>query len=67
KQILVLVDAGGSNAYRSHMWKLKLHEQVSQKLGLTVTICHYPPGKSKESLKNNFTSRAWDHGRGVIV
>lgn len=46
-QILVLVDAGGSNAYRSHMWKLKLYEMVSQKLGLTVTVCHYPPGKSK--------------------
>lgn len=46
-QILVLVDAGGSNAYRSHMWKLKLHEHVAQSLGLTVTVCHYPPGKSK--------------------
>jgi hypothetical protein len=46
-QALVLVDAGGSNACRSHIWKLKLYEEVAKKLGLTVTVCHYPPGKSK--------------------
>jgi len=47
KEILIFVDAGGSNGYRPHMWKLKLYQEVAVKLGLTVTVCHYPPGKSK--------------------
>ena len=46
-EVLLLVDAGGSNGYRPRMWKLKLYEEVATKLGLTVTVCHYPPGKSK--------------------
>ena len=29
------------------MWKFKLFSNVSTELGLTVTVCHYPPGKSK--------------------
>ncbi len=47
KEILLLVDAGGSNGYRPRMWKLKLFEKVAIKWGVTVTVCHYPPGKSK--------------------
>ncbi len=47
KELLLLVDAGGSNGYRPRMWKFKIFEQVATQLGLTVTICHYPPGKSK--------------------
>lgn len=47
KDLLLLVDAGGSNGYRPRMWKFKLFSDVSTELGLTVTVCHYPPGKSK--------------------
>jgi len=47
EEILLLVDAGGSNGYRPRMWKFKLFTAVSMDLGLTVTVCHYPPGKSK--------------------
>ena len=47
KELLLLVDAGGSNGYRPRMWKFKLFSNVSTELGLTVTVCHYPPGKSK--------------------
>jgi len=47
KELLLLVDAGGSNGYRPRMWKFKLFEEVAIKLGLAVTVCHYPPGKSK--------------------
>ena len=45
--ILILADAGGSNGYKSNIWKLKLYEQLCQKYGLKVTVCHYPPGASK--------------------
>jgi hypothetical protein len=47
KEILILVDAGGSNGYRSRMWKAKLYELLCVKYKLKVTICHYPPGASK--------------------
>jgi hypothetical protein len=46
-QLLILADSGGSNGYRSRAWKHQLQEKVSDQLGLTVTVCHYPPGCSK--------------------
>ncbi|MCP5003863.1 MAG: hypothetical protein GY941_07915 [Planctomycetes bacterium] len=42
-----MADAGGSNGYRCRMWKFTLHEILSTKYNIKVTICHYPPGKSK--------------------
>jgi len=45
--LLILADSGGSNSYRSRIWKSRLQEILCQKHGLTVTICHYPPGASK--------------------
>lgn len=47
KEILILVDAGGSNGYRPYMWKVKLQELICNKYGIKVTVCHYPPGASK--------------------
>ena len=47
KEILILADGGGSNGYRSNMWKVKLQEILCNKYELTVTVCHYPPGASK--------------------
>lgn len=47
KQLLILADSGGSNGCRSRMWKLQLQEQLSDRYGLTVMVCHYPTGCSK--------------------
>lgn len=47
KNILILVDGGGSNGSRCHQWKIKIQEILANKYGLEVTICHYPPGASK--------------------
>jgi Rhodopirellula transposase DDE domain len=47
KQLLILADAGGSNGYRSRSFKLYLQERVSDRYGLTVSVCHYPTGCSK--------------------
>ncbi|MDH3323854.1 MAG: ISAzo13 family transposase [Flavobacteriaceae bacterium] len=47
QRILVLVDAGGSNGYRCHQWKVKLQQLICDKYGIKVTVCHYPPGASK--------------------
>ena len=46
-KILVLADAGGSNGYRPRLWKQQLQEQLADRLGLEVTVCHYPTGASK--------------------
>jgi len=45
--LLILADAGGSNSYRSRVWKYKLQKQLCDYHGLSVNICHYPPGSSK--------------------
>jgi hypothetical protein len=45
--ILILADGGGGNGSRSRAWKLNLQEKLCDRLGLTVTVCHYPPGCSK--------------------
>lgn len=46
-KLLILVDGGGSNGHRCHMWKIKIQEILCNKHNLEVTICHYPPGASK--------------------
>jgi len=46
KRLLICADAGGSNGYRSHLWKRELQKFCNQS-GFTVTICHFPPGTSK--------------------
>lgn len=45
--LLILADGGGSNGCRSRLWKQQLQERLCDELGLTVTVCHYPPGCSK--------------------
>lgn len=47
KKILILADAGGSNSYRSRLWKFELQRNLCNIHGLTITVSHYPPGASK--------------------
>jgi len=47
KEILLLCDSGGSNGYRPRFWKYALYEKIARGHGITVTVCHYPPGASK--------------------
>jgi hypothetical protein len=46
RQLLVLADAGGSNSSRSRLWKVSL-QALADTLGLTIAVCHFPPGTSK--------------------
>lgn len=46
-QLLILADGGGGNGSRARAWKLNLQEMLASRLGLTVNVCHYPPGCSK--------------------
>lgn len=45
-RLLILADGGGSNGYRPRLWKAQLQTRVADHFGLTVTVCHYPPGAS---------------------
>jgi hypothetical protein len=47
KRLLILCDAGRSNGYRPRLWKQQLQELLADRLGLAVTVCHYPSGASK--------------------
>jgi len=46
-KLLILCDAGGSNGYRPRLWKQQLQEQLADRLGIEVMVCHYPTGASK--------------------
>ncbi len=44
--LLVTADGGGSNAARSRLWKREM-QRLANETGLTITVCHFPPGTSK--------------------
>jgi hypothetical protein len=44
--LLICADSGGSNGYRSHLWKRELQQFVDRS-NLRITVCHFPPGTSK--------------------
>jgi hypothetical protein len=46
KELLVTADAGGSNGYRSRVWKSEL-QRLADATGLTIAVSHFPPGTSK--------------------
>ena len=46
KQLLITADAGGSNGYRTRLWKYQL-QKLADETGLKIAICHFPPGTSK--------------------
>src|SRR5437764_9276097 len=46
KRLLITADAGGSNSYRSRLWKVELGKLAAD-AGLDITVSHFPPGTSK--------------------
>jgi Rhodopirellula transposase DDE domain len=46
KALLITADCGGSNGVRVRLWKREL-QNLADELGLTVMVCHLPPGTSK--------------------
>lgn len=45
-RLLITADGGGSNDYRSRLWKTEL-AALATDTGLQITVCHLPPGTSK--------------------
>jgi DDE family transposase len=45
-ELLITADGGGSNGYRSRLWKIEL-QRFADRAGLTIGVSHFPPGTSK--------------------
>jgi hypothetical protein len=45
-RLLITADAGGSNGWRTRLWKVALQE-LANEIEMNVTVCHFPPGTSK--------------------
>lgn len=62
KKLLIFADAGGSNGYRSRLWKKEI-QKFANKEKLEITVCHFPPGTSKwnkiEHRLFSFISMNW--------
>jgi len=46
RDLLIVADGGGSNSARSRLWKKEL-QRLATETGLTLRVCHLPPGTSK--------------------
>jgi hypothetical protein len=46
RELFITADAGGSNSYRSHVWKREL-QRLADKHELAIHVSHFPPGTSK--------------------
>jgi hypothetical protein len=46
RELFITADAGGSNGYRSNVWKQQL-QRIADKLNLAIHVSHFPPGTSK--------------------
>jgi len=62
-RLLILADCGGSNGYRTRLWKHQLQVAFCNRFNIKVKVCHYPPGSSKwnpiEHRMFSFISNNW--------
>jgi hypothetical protein len=68
RRLLITADSGGSNGARVRLWKWEL-QQLADETGLTISVCHFPPGTSKwnkiEHRLFSFISQNW-RGKPLI-
>ena len=61
-RLLITADGGGSNGARNRLWKVEL-QKMANRTGLTITVCHFPPGTSKwnkiEHRMFSFITKNW--------
>jgi hypothetical protein len=61
-RLLITADCGGSNGARVRLWKREL-QTLADELGLSITVCHLPPGTSKwnkiEHRLFSFITKNW--------
>ena len=61
-RLLITADGGGSNSSRNRLWKKSL-QQLADEFGITLSVCHFPPGTSKwnkiEHRLFSFITKNW--------
>jgi transposase len=66
--LTITADCGGSNGYRTRLWKTEL-QRFADQTGLQIQVCHFPPGTSKwnkiEHRLFSYISRNW-RGRPLV-
>ena len=74
KRLLMNADAGGSSGYRVRLWQTEL-AALATETGLTITVCHYPPGTWKwnkieyrllSAITNNWRGRPLTNHEVVV-
>ena len=69
KTLTITADSGGSNSYRTRLWKVEL-QRFSNKTRLVIRVRHFPPGTSKwnkiEHRLFSFISQNW-RGKPLIT
>jgi hypothetical protein len=64
RELLITADCGGSNGARVRLWKLEL-QKLADETGLTLHVCHYPPGTSKwNRIEHRLFCRITQNWRG---
>ena len=67
-ELLIMADAGGSNASRSRLWKVGV-QRLADLTGLHIHVSHFPPGTSKwnkiEHRMFSFITKNW-RGRPLV-
>ena len=64
QEVLITADGGGSNGSRNRLWKVALQE-LANGLGLTIWVCHFPPGTSKwNKIEHRMFSHITQNWRG---
>jgi hypothetical protein len=62
--LLITADAGGSNGYRSRVWKHEL-QHLADDLHLAIHVSHFPPGTSKwNKIEHRLFCHITENGRG---
>ena len=63
-RLLICADGGGSNGYRTRLWKTELANLATQ-TGLVITVAHLPPGTWKwNKIEHRLFSHIWMNWRG---
>jgi len=66
-KLLITADAGGSNGYRTRLWKTEL-AALATETGLAITVCHFPPGTSKwNKIEHRLFSHISSNWRGQTL
>ena len=64
EELLITADGGGSNGSRNRLWKREL-QRFADEAGLSVTVCHFPPGTSKwNKIEHRMFSHITQNWRG---